>query len=326
MQLASLSELKENLVFFSVPLKYEFAGVKYRQGILLKGPTGWGEFAPFDRYPTHLALKWFMSAYEMAYLADGVKNRDEVKVNGIVPMLSTEQTIEYVQEVMKQGVTCFKVKCGSEDFADDFARVMAVRETAPLSTIRIDVNGAWNFQQAKDRIFELNAFATLEYVEQPVATIEEMIRLRNVVDVPLAVDEIIRTSNEMNVKDLQMAADIAILKAIPAGGVQMGKAAAELIGMPIVVSGSMDTSIGLTAGLYLAANIEDLYGACGFGTGNLLADDLCQTILPVAGKMKVQASEPDPEKLELAQSRVDEKSREFLLKRLVDCYEMLEAL
>jgi O-succinylbenzoate synthase len=96
--------------------------------------------------------------------------------------------------------------------------------------------------------------------------------------------------------------------------------------MPIVVSGSMDTSIGLTAGLFLAANIEDLYGACGFGTGNLLADDLCETVLPVQGKIKVQTIEPDLEKLELAQSRVDENLREFLLKRLTDCYEMMEAL
>ena len=326
MQLPSLAELKANLFFFSVPLKYEFAGVKNRQGILLKGPTGWGEFAPFDRYPTHLASKWFVSAYEMAYLADGLKQRDEIKVNGIVPLLSTSQTIEYVQDVMKQGVTCFKVKCGSEDFADDFARVMAVRETAPLATIRIDVNGAWDFQQAKDRIFELNAFATLEYVEQPVASLEDMIRLRNVVDVPLAVDEIIRTSKDVNVKDIQMAADIAILKAIPAGGVRMGQVAAELIDMPVVVSGSMDTSVGLTPGLFLAANIENLYGACGFGTGNLLAEDLCATVVPEQGKIKVRAIEPDIEKLELAQSRVDANTREFLLQRLTDCYEMMEAL
>lgn len=326
MQLPSLAELKANLFFFSVPLKYEFAGVRHRQGILLKGPTGWGEFAPFDRYPTHLALNWFTAALETAYFAEHFKQRDEIKVNGIVPMLSPAETIDYVQEVMKQGVTCFKVKCGSEDFADDFARVMAVRETAPLSSIRIDVNGAWDFQQAKDRIFELNAFATLEYVEQPVASIEDMIRLRNVVDVPLAVDENLRTDVEINIKDIQMAADISILKAIPGGGLRIGQVRAARLDMPIVISGSMDTSVGLTPGLFLAATIENLYGACGFGTGNLLADDLCETVLPEQGKIKVRAIEPDMEKLELAQSRVDANTREFLLQRLTDCYEMMEAL
>ena len=326
MKLPALDELINESHPFQVHLKCDFAGVKTREGLILRGPCGFGEFAPFKHHsPEHAAL-WLAAAIEMAYDPVEDVERMEIPVNAIIPILSAQETIDYVSHALSQGVKSFKVKCGSEDFAEDFARVMAVRETAQLASIRVDANGKWNVQQAKDRIFELNTFATLEYVEQPVATLDEMKQLRDLIDVPLAIDENIRLSKNVSAKDLQMAADIAILKAIPSGGVRKALKLAEQIDMPIVVSGSMDTSVGLAAGLKLAANIKDLYGACGLGTGNLLETDLASTLVPVNGVIKVQALEPNERLLEKSARMMSQAEKDFCHNLLVTCYEILEKM
>ena len=326
MKLPPLEELKNESRAFEVILKSEFAGVKTRPGLILKGPAGFGEFAPFKHHPPQHAALWLQAAIEMAYNPVVEKNRNEIPINAIIPMLSAAETVEYVKQALQQGVRSFKVKCGSEDFAEDFARVMAVRETAELASIRIDANGKWDVSQAKDRIFELNAFATLEYVEQPVATIEEMQQLRNVVDVPLAIDENIRLANGITPRDLQMAADIAILKAIPSGGVRKALELAEQIDMPVVVSGSMDTSVGLAAGLRLAANVPELYGACGLGTGNLLETDIANTLVPINGFIQVQNLEPDSDLLDASAAQMDRETAGYCNNLLVTCYEILEQM
>ncbi len=325
MKLPPLNELKHESHSFQVHLKCEFGGAKTREGLIIRGPEGFGEFAPFKHHKPEHAANWLAAAIEMAYNPVTEVLRDRIPVNAILPMVSTEQTIEFASEALAQGNRCFKIKCGSDDFADDFARVMAVRELTQLSSIRIDVNGKWTVQEAKDRIFELNAFATLEYVEQPVATIEEMQQLRNLIDVPLAIDESIRLSDGVAPRELQMAADIAILKAIPSGGVRKALELAELIDMPIVVSGSMDTSVGLVAGLKLAANVEDLYGACGLGTGNLLETDIAtNTLLPLGGAIDVQDVEPNGKLLEKYAWRMPQADKDYYDALLENCYEILE--
>ncbi len=326
MKLPPLNELQEISHHFEVHLKCDFAGLKTRSGLVFRGPEGYGEFAPFKHHsPQHAAL-WLQAAIEMAYNPVVGGQQLGIPVNGIVPMMNIAEIPDYVQLVSNQGVRSFKVKCGSEDFADDFARVMAVRETAPLASIRVDANGKWNVEQAKDRIFELNAFATLEYVEQPVATLQEMQQLRNLVDVPLAVDESIRLSDEITPRDLQMAADIAILKAIPSGGVRKALEIAEKIDMPIVVSGSMDTSVGLVASLQLAANVEELYGACGIGTGNLLETDIANTLLPEQGMIALQTVKPNEILLERSAWLMQDDEKDFWNNYLITCYEILERM
>lgn len=327
MKLPPLDELVYISHPFRVHLKCEFGGVKTREGLNLRGPAGFGEFAPFSHHtPEHAAL-WLAAAIEMAYDPVTDFERTEIPINAIIPMVSAAETVQFVEAALSQGIRVFKVKVGSEDFADDFARVMAVRETAPLSSIRIDANGKWDVQQAKDRIFELNAFATLEYAEQPVKTLAEMKQLRNLVDVPLAIDENIRLSNVVTPKDLQMAADIAILKAIPSGGVRRALELAEEIDMPIVVSGSMDTSVGLVAGLKLAANVKELYGACGLGTGNLLETDIAtNTLLPSEGFISLQDVEPNGMLLEKYAWRMEQEAKENCFQLLETCYRILEQM
>ena len=70
------------------------------------------------------------------------------------------------------------------------------------------------------------------------------------------------------------AADIAVLKVQPLGGVRACLQIAERIGLPVVVSSALETSIGIRAGLALAAALPELPYACGLNTVALLDADV----------------------------------------------------
>ena len=134
----------------------------------------------------------------------------------------------------------------------------------------------------------------LEYVEQPCATVEELAQVRRAVDVRIAADESIRRADDpYRVRDLE-AADIAVLKVQPLGGVRACLRIAEDIGLPVVVSSALETSVGIAAGVALAAALPELPFACGLATVQLLsADPVTESLLPVDGALPVRRPEVD---------------------------------
>jgi hypothetical protein len=73
--------------------------------------------------------------------------------------------------------------------------------------------------------------------------------VRRAVDVPIAADESIRrAADPYRVRDLE-AADVAVLKVQPLGGVRACLRIAEDIGLPVVVSSALETSVGIAAGV-----------------------------------------------------------------------------
>ena len=76
------------------------------------------------------------------------------------------------------------------------------------------------------------------------------------------------------------------------GGVRACLRIAEDIGLPVVVSSALETSVGIAAGVALAAALPDLRFACGLATVQLLADDVvAESLLPVDGALPVSRPE-----------------------------------
>jgi len=172
------------------------------------------------------------------------------------------------------------------ELADDLARVEAVRDAVGASgRVRVDANGAWSVDEAVSAIVQLDrAAGGLEYVEQPCAAVEDLAAVRRKVDVPIAADESIRRAEDpYRVRDLE-AADVAVLKVQPLGGVRACLRIAEDIGLPVVVSSALETSLGLAAGVALAAALPTLEHACGLATRSLLTADVA---MPELGRPHV---------------------------------------
>jgi O-succinylbenzoate synthase len=279
---------------FSIPLRTRFRGIDVREGTLVRGPAGWGEFSPFWDYTASECAPWLAAAREAAYDGWPTPRRTSIAVNATVPATGPEQAAEIVRA--SNGCRTAKVKVGErgQTEADDVARVEAVRDAlGPEGRLRIDVNGGWDVDTAV-RMIRLLDRSSLEYVEQPCATVEELARVRREVDVPVAADESIRRAGDpMRVVRLE-AADIAVLKVQPLGGVRACLQIAEQIGLPVVVSSALETSVGIAAGLALAAALPELPHACGLATLQLLDGDVTSEPLQVVdGSIALARPEPD---------------------------------
>lgn len=274
---------------FAIPLRLRFRATTLRRGLLVRGPEGWGEFSPFPEYGPELTRYWRAAAEEAATRPWPEPVRTSIPVNVTVPACDPERAHAIAAG---SGCTTAKVKVGE---GDDLGRVLAVRDAlGPDGRIRLDVNAGWDLDEAVRQIRRL-AGAGLEYVEQPVAGVQDMARLRRRVDVPLAADELIRLSPDPLHLDLSEAADVAVLKVQPLGGVWRAVQIAEAIGLPAVVSSAVETSVGIAAGLALAAALPELPYACGLATVLLLEGDVvANPLIPVNGCIELRRPAPDP--------------------------------
>jgi O-succinylbenzoate synthase len=101
----------------------------------------------------------------------------------------------------------------------------------------------------------------------------------------------------------------------PLGGVRACLRIAEDIGLPVVVSSALETSVGIAAGVALAAALPELPFACGLATGQLLADDVvAHPLAPVAGELAV--ARPDLDEGALGRTAATEDRAEHWLRRL----------
>lgn len=280
---------------YAIPMRTPFRGIDVREGVLLRGPAGWGEFSPFWDYGARESAAWWRCAHEAAYDGWPAPVRDRIPVNVTVPAVGAERAAEIVRA--SGGCRTAKVKVAepSQLGGEEEARVAAVRDVlGPDGRIRVDANGAWDVDTAIRRIRALErAAGGLEYVEQPCATLDELAAVRRRGDVPIAADESIRRAEDPLRVAVAEAADIAVLKVQPLGGVRRALEVAERCGLPVVVSSALETSVGIAAGVALAAALPKLPYACGLATVQLLeADVVAEPLVPVGGALGVVRPEP----------------------------------
>ncbi|MPZ00772.1 MAG: o-succinylbenzoate synthase [Actinophytocola sp.] len=278
-----------------------FRGITVREGMLLRGPVGWGEFCPFLEYDDHTAASWLATAVEQCALGWPEPVRDEIPINCTVPAVGPDRARE-IAATSGCGTAKIKIADHPASLRDDLARVEAVRDAlGPSGAIRVDANAAWDVDTAIRHIRQLDKAADgLEYVEQPCPTIDELAAVRRAVDVRIAADESIRRAEDPMRVAVAGAADVAVIKCTPLGGVRRALRIAAAAELPCVVSSALETSVGLGAQLALAAALPRLDFACGLGTTTLLRDDVvAQPLRPVDGFMRVPRTppEPDPDRL-----------------------------
>lgn len=322
----SLAEL-DSVRVYGLPMRTRFRGITRRQGVLLGGPGGWGEFCPFEDYDDAQSVPWLLAALEACAGDWPAAVRDTVPVNCTVPAVDGEQAHEIVSA---SGCSTAKVKVAesSQFAADDVERVAAVRDAlGPAGAIRVDANAAWDVDTAVARIAELDrAAGGLEYVEQPCPSVEELAAVRRKVAVRIAADESIRRAEDPLRVAVAEAADVAVLKAAPLGGVRRALQVAEACGLPCVVSSAVESSVGLAAQLALAGALPELPFACGLGTTSLLDGDLvAESFVPRGGHLPVPRSAPPPDPARVAAATPSAEDQRRWLDRLTRVHQLLPA-
>ena len=228
---------------YSLPMRTRFRGITVREGVLIRGAGRLGGVEPVPGVRRRPSPSRGCAAPRRPPPATGRRRcATRVPVNVTVPAVGPEQAHAIV---LRGGCRTAKVKVAEpgQTLADDQARLEAVRDAiGPDGRIRIDVNGLWDVDTAVAAIAVLDrAAGGLEYVEQPVASVEDLAVVRRAVGVPIAADESIRrAADPYRVRDLE-AADVAVLKVQPLGGVRACLRIAEDIGLPVVVSSALET-------------------------------------------------------------------------------------
>ncbi len=302
--MGTVTELPEidSITVYAIPMRSKFRGITVREGIVLHGPRGWGEFCPFPEYDDLESAHWLATAIEQVGVGWPEPVRDRIPVNCIVPAVPPDRAHELVAN---SGCRTAKVKVADhpDALSEDLARVEAVRSAlGPGGAVRVDANAVWDVDTAVRSIRQLDrAAGGLEYAEQPCRTVAELADVRRRVDVAIAADESIRRAEDPLRVAVTGAADIAVIKCTPLGGVRRALEVAHAAGLPCVVSSALETSVGLAAQLALAGALPELEYACGLGTVSLFQGDITDTSLrPVDGYLPTPrvAPAPDPARLE----------------------------
>lgn len=295
----TLEEALASLRVLALPMRTRFRSLDVRETALIKGESGWGEFAPFVEYSDQESLPWLESAIEAADKALSPALRELIPINATVPASNDEAEIEQILS-WYPGVDTVKIKVGT-GIREDLARIKAVRKYLPKAKIRIDVNGSWSVKEALlniNAIYEVTG-DLLEYVEQPVASLDELKQLKEgmSVDVKIAGDEVLRKANDPFAISLDGAIDILMLKVSPLGGIKRAMDLASHHKLPVVISSALESAVGISYGLALAARVPNLDYACGLGTSALFNQDVSD--IPIANGVIKAASYPiDLERVE----------------------------
>jgi O-succinylbenzoate synthase len=276
----------------SIPVKANFRGIKNREIALLEGPVGWSEFSPFIEYSNKESSTWLKAAIEGATKEPPKPIRNEVQINATLPNVKVSE----VKELLAGFEGCSTIKIKINDFETDQALLIECLKEVPKAKFRLDVNGGWTLEEAIANLqsYEKAFGSLIEYIEQPCTDFADLNSLRNNTGIKIAVDESIRKYLAGDLTRIKEVADIAIIKWAPTGGISAALEVIEKIDLPVVISSALDSSVGISHGLSLAAAVPNLYGACGLGTVSLLAGDVTsKSLLPTDGIIKNHKVTPD---------------------------------
>ena len=205
----------------------------------------------------------------------GAERAAPVPCNATLPAANPSATRALTERWIAEGFRTFKLKVG---LPGDVTQVAAVRETlGSRGVIRLDANGAWDVDQASTRLLALERH-TLELVEQPVGTFEQMVELRERLPVRIAADESLVSAYDARRARELGACDIAAVKLAKVGGIGAAMEIGEVI--PSYLSSALEGPIGIAAAAHavqaLRARGGDAGVAHGLATERLFSESIGQ--------------------------------------------------
>lgn len=315
-----------DIAILALPLRTPFRQIQTREIAIFRGQR-WAEFSPFLEYGDQESSQWLRAALSWASDPLPALLRNSINVNATLPAVPLEKISSTLAPFGKFKTVKIKV-AETKELAEDIFRVRKVRELYPEVKIRLDANGALDVEAALFLATQLNNLG-LEYFEQPVATIAELKQLKQRlasenINLKIAADESIRKAEDPLRVAREEAADIAVIKVQPLGGIDRALKIAAESGLEVVVSSALESSIGISQGLHLAGALPQLDYDCGLATAALLeADVTTQPLIPIDGAIEIRQIEPEEELLE--KYAAGEERKQWWLNRIERCLALLES-
>ena len=192
----------------------------------------------------------------------GADRAEPVICNATLTAANPAATRAMLVPWVAQGFRTFKLKVG---LPGDVTQVGTVRETlGDEVAIRVDANGAWTVDDAAERLTAL-AGHRIELAEQPVGTYEQMVELRQRVQMRISADEsLVSPFDARRAKELD-ACDIAAVKLAKVGGIAAALEIAEVL--PSYLSSALEGPVGITAAAHAVQALKARGGDAGVAQG-----------------------------------------------------------
>ena len=210
------------------------------------------------------------------------QGKQGIPINGLIWMGSFDEMYQRIQEKMKAGFRCIKVKIGAIDFEKELELLRFIRQHFSPEEIelRVDANGAFTPEIAPQRLEQLSQFH-LHSIEQPIRAGQwkEMAKLCASTPLPIALDEELIGINttEEKIELLEtIRPQYIILKPSLHGGLHGSEEWIRLAAerkIPSWVTSALESNIGLNAIAQWCATLNPQMPQ-GLGTGLLFTDNI----------------------------------------------------
>lgn len=213
------------------------------------------------------------------------RGEEGICINGLVWMGNFDEMLARLEEKMKAGFHCVKLKIGAIDFNRELELVRHIRNTFSKDQIelRVDANGGFSFEDAPKRLEQLAKY-DIHSIEQPIRQHQwaRMAELCASSPIPIALDEELIGVNMTQMKqDLldRIRPQYIILKPSLHGGMHGTREWIDLAnarGIGSWITSALESNVGLNAVAQLAADIygPDIRMPQGLGTGQLFTDNI----------------------------------------------------
>ena len=322
----AIADLLASARVLSVPMRVKFRGITHREVVLFEGTHGWTEWSPFLEYQDEEASVWLRAALEFGFAQTPRLIKSAIYINATLAAVTPDRVEEQLSAFGSFRTVKIKVAEPGQTIEEELARVRRVRELHPSVSIRLDANGGFDVATAIELAKELALESIdLEYFEQPVKTIAELAEVRMKlarIGVRVAADESVRKVSDPLAVAHANAADVLVIKAQPLGGIQSALDITREAKLAVTVSSALETSVGISMGLHLAAAVEVESFDAGLGTVALLADDVCEEPF-IAENSMLYVTRAVPSASKLTSLAADSERTQWWQERLKRCFELI---
>lgn len=209
--------------------------------------------------------------------SDFTSGKQAIPINGLIWMGTKEFMLEQIEQKIKEGFSCIKLKIGSIDFESELQLLRFIREkfSAKEMILRVDANGAFSPNEALDKL-EALAHLEIHSIEQPIKQGQwrEMAQLCSKNIVPIALDEELIGISKKEEKEMLLdtiCPQFIILKPSLHGGLIGTRewiSLAEDRDIPWWITSALESNVGLNTIAQFTATYTNLLHQ-GLGTGSL---------------------------------------------------------
>lgn len=250
---------------------------------------------PSIRFGVETALLDLINGGKKVIFNNAFTNGEEsILINGLIWMGEKEFMLEQIKRKIGEGYKCLKLKIGSIDFNQECELLEFIRNqfNEEQLTLRVDANGAFTFEEAKQKLKVLSQFQ-IHSIEQPIKANqpEEMAELVKSDLLPIALDEeligVFDSEKKAWLLDL-IKPPYIILKPTLLGGIKSCREWIKLAEEKNIgwwITSALESNIGLNAIAQFTAEY-DIKIPQGLGTGQLYWNNIDSPLFIDEGKLK----------------------------------------